>query len=74
MEVIRSGKHSSLLLYGNNYCCKKFYSTGPAGGSFFKLKFIDKSVLPEKLGSSFFSLLVFVFRLRPGHELQNLVQ
>jgi hypothetical protein len=28
MEVIGSGKHSSLLQYGNNYCRKKFYSTG----------------------------------------------
>jgi hypothetical protein len=26
-----SGKHSSLLRYGNNYCRKKFYSTGPWG-------------------------------------------
>ncbi len=26
-----SGKHSSLLRYGNNYCRKKFYSTGPSG-------------------------------------------
>jgi hypothetical protein len=29
VEVIGSGKHSSLLQYGNNYCHKKFYSTGP---------------------------------------------
>jgi hypothetical protein len=29
VEVIGSGKHSSLLRYGNNYCCKKFYSTFP---------------------------------------------
>jgi hypothetical protein len=29
MEVIGSGKPSSLIPYGNNYCCKKFYSTGP---------------------------------------------
>ncbi len=29
MEVIGSGKHSSLLRHGNNYCRKKFYSTGP---------------------------------------------
>ena len=29
MEVIGSGKHSSLLQYGNNYCRKKLYSTGP---------------------------------------------
>jgi hypothetical protein len=28
VEVIGSGKHSSLLQYGNNYCRKKFYSTG----------------------------------------------
>ncbi len=27
--MIGSGKHSSLLRYGNNYCHKKFYSTGP---------------------------------------------
>ncbi len=27
--MIGSCKHSSLLWYGNNYCCKKFYSTGP---------------------------------------------
>ncbi len=27
--MIGSGKHSSLLQYGNNYCHKKFYSTGP---------------------------------------------
>ncbi len=24
-----SGKHSSLLQYGNNYSRKKFYNTGP---------------------------------------------
>ncbi len=29
-----NGKHSSLLQYGNNYCRKKFYSTGPRGKSF----------------------------------------
>jgi hypothetical protein len=29
VKVIRSGKRSSLLRYGNNYCRKKFYSTGP---------------------------------------------
>ncbi len=29
MEVNASGKHTSLLRYGNNYCRKKFYSTGP---------------------------------------------
>jgi hypothetical protein len=28
-EVPHSGKHFSLLQYGNNYCRKKFYSTGP---------------------------------------------
>jgi hypothetical protein len=31
VEVIESGKHSSLLPYGNNYCRKKFYSTGTWG-------------------------------------------
>jgi hypothetical protein len=30
VEVIGSGKHSSLLRYGNNYCRKMFYSTGPS--------------------------------------------
>jgi hypothetical protein len=29
--VIGSGKHSSLLRYGNDYCRKKFYITGPKG-------------------------------------------
>ncbi len=29
VEVMGSGKRSSLLRYSNNYCCKKFYSTGP---------------------------------------------
>ncbi len=29
MEVNASGKHTSLLRYGNNYCRKKLYSTGP---------------------------------------------
>jgi hypothetical protein len=29
VEVLGSGKLSSLLRYGNNYCHKKFYSTGP---------------------------------------------
>jgi hypothetical protein len=29
VEVNGSGKHSSLLQYGNNYCQKKFNSTGP---------------------------------------------
>jgi hypothetical protein len=34
-----SGKHSSLLRYGNNYCCKMFYSTGPwmKASAFFSL-------------------------------------
>jgi hypothetical protein len=27
--VTDNSKHSSLLQYGNNYCRKKFYSTGP---------------------------------------------
>jgi hypothetical protein len=27
--VLGSRKHCSLLQYGNNYCCKKFYSTAP---------------------------------------------
>jgi hypothetical protein len=26
-----SGKHTSLLPYGSNYCRKKFYSAGPSG-------------------------------------------
>jgi hypothetical protein len=29
VKVSQSGKHSSLLRHGNNYSCKKFYSTGP---------------------------------------------
>jgi hypothetical protein len=29
MGATGSGKHSSLLGYSSNYCCKKFYSTGP---------------------------------------------
>jgi len=29
VEVNGSGKHSSLLRYGNNYGGKKFYSAGP---------------------------------------------
>jgi hypothetical protein len=29
VEVIRNGKHSSLLQYNANYWRKKFYSTGP---------------------------------------------
>jgi hypothetical protein len=29
VEVIGSGKQSSLLQYGNNYCRKNFYSKGP---------------------------------------------
>jgi hypothetical protein len=29
VEVNGSGKHSSLLQYGNNYCHKKFFSTDP---------------------------------------------
>jgi hypothetical protein len=29
MEVNGSSKHSNLLGHGNNYWCKKFYSTGP---------------------------------------------
>ncbi len=28
VEVTEGGKHSILLQYGNNYGCKKFYSTG----------------------------------------------
>jgi hypothetical protein len=28
MEINASGKHTSLLQYGNNYCRKKFYGTG----------------------------------------------
>ncbi len=30
-KVIDSGKHSSLIQYGNNYCRKKSYSTGSTG-------------------------------------------
>jgi len=30
VEVTDIGKHSSLLRYCINYCCKKFYSTGPS--------------------------------------------
>jgi hypothetical protein len=29
IEMNRSGKHSSLLRYGNNYSREMFYSTGP---------------------------------------------
>ena len=29
MEVSASGKHTSLLRYGNNNCRKKFYGEGP---------------------------------------------
>jgi hypothetical protein len=31
--VTDNGKPSSLLRYGNKYCRKKFYSTGPRGVS-----------------------------------------
>ncbi len=31
VEVTDSGKHSSLLWYGVNYCRIKFYDTGPGG-------------------------------------------
>jgi len=30
VEVKGSDKHFSLLQYGNNYCRKKFYRTGPS--------------------------------------------
>jgi hypothetical protein len=30
VEVKGSGKHSSLLQYGNNYVCEKFYGRGSA--------------------------------------------
>ncbi len=36
VEVIDIGKHFSLLRYGKNYCCKKFYSTGRRGIGVFK--------------------------------------
>ncbi len=39
VEVIGSGKHSSLLQYDNNYCCKKFYSTGHRTGENVKFHF-----------------------------------
>ncbi len=50
VEVIGSGKHSSLLQYGNNYCRKKFYSTGPRGQ--FKLK---KDIYVQNLTKTLFS-------------------
>jgi hypothetical protein len=30
VEVLGTANHSSLLRYGNNYCRKKFYNTGPS--------------------------------------------
>ena len=42
--MIGSGKHSSLLQYGNNYCRKKFYSTGP-----WLLRSDEKEKMPMKL-------------------------
>ncbi len=38
MEVNTSGKHASLLRYGNNYCRKKIYSTGSAGSGKTQIK------------------------------------
>ncbi len=48
------GKHSSLLLHGNNYCSKSFYSTGPGtqqGGALIKFSTLGQALgLPGKLG------------------------
>jgi hypothetical protein len=42
VEVIGSRKHSSLLRYGNNYCRKKFYSTGPSIECHFSLCLVSQ--------------------------------
>jgi hypothetical protein len=50
VEGIGSSKHSSLLLYVNNYGHKKLYSTGPWGGfhqnSYNNHMVIHKTVVP----------------------------
>jgi hypothetical protein len=45
VEMTDSNKHSSLLHYGINYRCKRFYSAGPKGKSF-------KHFLVVKLGQN----------------------
>jgi hypothetical protein len=45
LEVNGSGKHSSLLWYGNNYEHKMFYGTGPSGPKAIRILEV-KSVTP----------------------------
>ncbi len=44
-----SGQHSSLLQYGNNYCLKKFYSTGPHESMFQPFFCITDAAVAKKL-------------------------
>ncbi len=51
--MIGSGKHSSLLRYGNNYCRKKFYSTGPWTKKFYDIETRSKEKLTIKVSPVF---------------------
>ncbi len=55
-----TGKHSSLLRYGNKYCRKKFYSTGPSCGDILKTSFKshDHAYLINDL---YFKLIIVVY-------------
>jgi len=55
VEVIGGCKHSSLLLYGNNYCRKKFYSIGSSLRII--LQTVLKCLLRDRLIFLFFSLI-----------------
>ncbi len=53
--MIGNGKHSSLLQYGNNYCRKGVYSTGPSiEGITEKLSHFE--MLPESINNKNFHL------------------
>ncbi len=49
MDVHGSDKQPSLLRYGNNYGCKKFYSTGPGFGGSYSVYIIVGECEPFKL-------------------------
>ena len=59
------GKHYNLLQYGNNYCCKKFYSTGYYGGDVLRRQSITNKNQTSFLNhcASFFCLSVRQFNL-----------
>jgi hypothetical protein len=65
MEVTDIGKHSSLLQYGDSYCRKKLYSTGPRGKCLLVTNTLAYcSKLSEKLKNKLAAALVLLVLLK----------